>query len=66
METYPRTLDIVMDVTVDRVRRIATTVRKSGAGFSSEEAEAFLLLYGEQLQALLNSTVKDFIKEKLA
>jgi hypothetical protein len=64
-DTYPRCLDIVLDVTVDRVRRIATAARKSGGGFSSEEAEAFLLLHGEQLRTILASTLKKFIEEKL-
>jgi hypothetical protein len=55
--------ELTIDLSVSRVRQIASQVTKRE--FSSSEAEAFLLLYGEQLETKLFATVKQFLSDKL-
>lgn len=48
-----------------RLRQMAATIRKNNGGFTSEQVEAFLSLYGEALKDALDTTVKKFLQEKL-
>jgi hypothetical protein len=52
---------------LSRIRQLGALVRKPRgiSEFTSEEARAFLLLHGVELQDRLNKTVRDFMKEKL-
>jgi len=52
-----------IDLTPSRLRQIASQVTKRE--FSSIEAEAFLLLYGEQLETKLYATINQFLSDKL-
>lgn len=66
----PQTLPFVgieVKYDVNRVRLLGRLVRKQkGVGeFSSEEARAFILLYGKELQDRLDQTVRQFLEEKL-
>lgn len=46
-----------------KVRNLTlTTLRRD---LTTEEAEAFLMLYGDQLKKKLNAVLKDFVTEKL-
>lgn len=47
----------------DRLRHIAAEQRE---GFTSKQAQAFLDLYRDELVDLLDTTVKNFIKEKVS
>ena len=46
----------------DRLRNIACEYRE---GFTSRQAQAFLDLYREELVDLLDTTVKNFLKQKV-
>lgn len=52
---------------IGRIRSIGVLMRKKKGipEFTSEEARAFLLLHGTELEDRLNKTVRDFMKEKL-
>ncbi len=60
-------LDLTFDISVDRVRRIGTLLRKSSliGKFGTQEAIAFMRLFGEQLEEKFNEVLRDFIKDKL-
>ena len=61
-------LDMTYDITVERIHRLAILHRRDMGleTFGIKEAEAFIRLFGEQLEARLNTTLKDFIKEKMS
>lgn len=46
----------------DRLRMLGGELRE---GFSSKQAQAFLDLYRDELVDLLDTTVKNFLKEKV-
>ena len=50
-----------------RVRSLGAIVRrqKGVSEFTSEEARAFLLLHGKELEDRLDKTLREFMKEKL-
>jgi hypothetical protein len=50
-----------------RIRQIGVLIRKQKGipEFTTEEARAFMLLHGTELEDRLNKTVRDFMKEKL-
>jgi hypothetical protein len=52
---------------VSRLRLLGKLIRKQSGvpEFTSEQARAFLLLHGEELQDRLDKTVREFLKEKL-
>jgi hypothetical protein len=50
-------------VHVERVRHLGAHARKSD--FSTEEAKAFLLLYGEELLDHMRKSVAKFVADKL-
>jgi hypothetical protein len=52
---------------INRIRGIgALTVKSKGESeFTSDQAKAFVLLHGKELQDRLDKTVRDFLKEKL-
>ncbi len=61
-------LDLTIDVSVDRVRRIGALLRKSSLieEFGTQEATAFMRLFGSQLEERFNNVLRDFIKEKMS
>lgn len=52
---------------LNRLRLLGRLVRqqKGGSEFSTDEAEAFVLLHGTELEERLQKTVREFLKEKL-
>jgi hypothetical protein len=50
---------------VARLRLLAASIRRTKGGFTSAQVRAFLLLYGDDLQAALDQTVRDFLTEKV-
>jgi|SRR5208282_3488019 len=60
-------LDLTFDLSVERIRRIGTLLRKSSSinEFGTAEAIAFMQLFGDQLQEKLNEILRDFVKDKL-
>lgn len=58
---------IRVEYTADRLRLLGKLVRKSKGDpeFTSDQARAFLLLHGQELQDRLDKTMRDFLKEKL-
>lgn len=52
---------------VNRLRLIGKLVRNANGNpeFTSEQVNAFLLLHGEELIARLDTTVREFLEEKL-
>ena len=66
---YPRPESVFEGVranfALDRIRLLATALRRDKGGFSTEQARAFLLLYGEELQDAIDKTVREFLKEKV-
>lgn len=53
-----------IEVSVERLRLLGSKIRKDSE-FTSEDAKAFLQLYGEQLKSKMEQTLKDFLQEKL-
>lgn len=49
----------------ERIRQIASRIRKNAGGFSTGEAGAFLVLYAKQLTDLLEYEATRFITSKL-
>ncbi len=56
--------DLTFTVTTARLIQLAKNLRLDRR-FYGKEAEAFLLLHGEQLRDELQSTLEMFLKEKL-
>jgi len=50
---------------LNRLRLLGKFARKQEGEFSSEQARAFVLLHGAELEERLHQTVRDFLKEKL-
>jgi hypothetical protein len=72
MKTKQQPSEINLNLTIDKVRMMGRTAMKEGGEpttnvneFSSERAEAFLLLHGPALLDRLNKTIRSFIAEKL-
>lgn len=61
-------LDFTFEVSVERVRRMGQIMAKASQieEFGQKQAEAFLLLYGKQLEEKFRMALRDFIKEKLS
>lgn len=58
---------IQLNYSLDKLRQLASKVRKDKGGeFSTEQVQAFLSLFGEDLEERLNQTVREFLQEKLA
>jgi hypothetical protein len=52
---------------LQRIRLLAGKIReKRGEDFSTDKARAFLLLHGQELQDKIDSTVRQFLEEKLS
>jgi hypothetical protein len=47
---------------LEHLRLLGREVRE---GFTSEQAQAFLLLHGQELKDVIDQTVKDFLKKKV-
>jgi len=58
---------IRVEYDANRLRLLGKLVRKSKGDpeFTSDQARAFLLLHGQEIQDRLDKTVRDFLKEKL-
>jgi hypothetical protein len=50
---------------LDKIRLMATPVRKDRGEFSTVQAQSFLTLYKEEFEERLNAAALEFIKEKL-
>lgn len=57
---------IKVEVTPARLRQIHHSLFSTKDSLSTEEAEAFLLLHGNQLQNGINGYIREFLKRKLA
>lgn len=57
--------DVNITFTPERIRQIATKVRKDAGGFTTEQAQAFLDIYSTQLKDRLETTATEFITRKL-
>lgn len=55
--------EFTVAVSTERIRQLASKHRRDGK-FTSEEAAAFLLLHGQELQDAIDSTIQDFVKSK--
>jgi hypothetical protein len=53
---------IQVEYSVDKLRLLVSAHRQ---GFSSDETRAFLTLYAGELKALLDKTIRDFLKNKV-
>jgi len=60
-------LDLTLDLSVERIRRIGSLLRKSSSidEFGTAEAIAFMRLFGGQMQEHFNEVLRDFVKDKL-
>jgi hypothetical protein len=58
---------IRVEYATDRIRSMGILTRKQSSDpeFTTNQARAFLLLHGRELQDRLDKTVRDFLKEKL-
>ena len=61
-------LDATFDLSVDRIQRLGSLLARGKhiEHFTMKEAEAFVQLFGEQLETRLNETLRTFIKEKMS
>jgi hypothetical protein len=63
-ESWPdNTVTVV--VHSEKIRNLGQEIRKSKGGFTTVQAEAFLELYGDELETYLEKTVKDFVRGKI-
>jgi hypothetical protein len=60
------TSGVRVEFSIDRLRGLGAIARKNKGGFTSEQVKAFLALYDEELNDLLNQTVRKFVEEKLS
>jgi len=59
---------VEIKVTVEQIRQLGTrvlTANGGGSGMSSKEAEAFLLLHGNQLANKVQKFIAEFVETKL-
>jgi len=61
----PTTPVITFGLSLERLRLIGSKINRERE-FGQKEAQAFLDLYGKDIEARLVSTIKDFLTEKLA
>lgn len=54
---------VIVNVTPERLRNIGKNVR--GSGFTTAEAESFMVLHAQQIEETLLRALKDFVQEKL-
>ena len=56
-----------IELTVDQIRLLGgERLRLKGrSDFTTKEAEAFILLYRDQITARVNNLIRDFMKDKL-
>lgn len=60
----PDSEGVTVSFSSDRLRLLGRLVRKD-SGFSLEQAQAFLTLYGPELREVMESAVRDFVKKKV-
>lgn len=58
-------MSVSVTITPDQLRRLIAVQRHTN-DTTTEEAEAFLMLYGKELEMTLHCTVSDFVKRKLS
>jgi hypothetical protein len=55
---------LAISVTINKIRLLGATIRKA-EGFTSEQAKAFITLYGSELNDRLEKSVREFLAEKI-
>lgn len=61
----PATTGIDLEFSIQKLRLMGEVIRKDTGGFTTEQVRAFLILYRDDIEALVTKTIRDFLRRKL-